>query len=159
MTIPNTSRFDRMVIIETVTFASKYSTLGLYWGSMDTYNSIDFYNGGVLKETVTGSQAAAAVLAAAQGLQTDDANNRYIIISAINGGLFDKIVLNSTSNSFELDNLEWGPAQAPPGPTPLPERSRFLCLGLAGWLPTLLAQKETDVEDGRGLTLSVQPEL
>src|SRR6185312_9461312 len=117
---------------ETVTFASKYSTLGLYWGSMDTYNSIDFYNGGVLKETVKGSQAAAAVLAAAQGLQTDDANNRYIIISAINGGLFDKIVLNSTSNSFELDNLEWGPAQAPPGPTPLPGALPLFVSGIGG---------------------------
>jgi hypothetical protein len=45
-----------------------------------------------------------------------------VIISDILGGSFDSIVLVSTGNSFEIDNLAWGPAgsQRAPGQTPLP---------------------------------------
>jgi hypothetical protein len=91
---------------------------------MDTYNSIQFYLAGNLVDTVTGTAAAAAVPPSetANGAQTDDSNNRYVIINNILGGSFDSIVLVSTGNSFELDNLAWGSAgsQGAPGQTPLP---------------------------------------
>jgi hypothetical protein len=117
---------------ETIVFSSAYQELGLYWGSMDTYNSIEFYSGGSLVDTVTGSNAAAAVAALAVGAQTNDLNNRYIIISAIIGGLgFDKVVLLSTQNSFELDDLSWGTTQ-PSVETPLPAALPLFASGMAG---------------------------
>lgn len=119
---------------ETVTFGGPFQALGLYWGSMDTYNSIEFYSGGSLVDTVTGSQAATATAnVAAVGNQTDDLNNRYIIISGILGGTFDKIVLLSTQNSFELDNLSWGPTNAHIDITPLPGALPMFAAGMAGF--------------------------
>jgi hypothetical protein len=47
---------------ETVKFSQDYTKLGLYCGSMDTYNSIEFYLASSLVDTVTGSDAAAAVV-------------------------------------------------------------------------------------------------
>jgi len=110
---------------ETVTFGGNtYAALGLFWGSMDTYNSIQFYLGAALIDTVTGSAAAAAVVppADATGDQVGSQNNRYVLIdSLLGGGLFDSIVLTSSQNSFELDNLAWGPGpQGSPNPAPLP---------------------------------------
>ena len=114
---------------ETVTFGGTFGKLGLYWGSMDTYNSIGFYKGGILVDTVTGAQAAAAALDRA-GPQGDDVNNRYIIIGGIVGG-FDTIVLTSTQNSFEIDNLAWGPSPDT-NPTPLPGALPLLVSGISG---------------------------
>jgi hypothetical protein len=105
---------------ETIQFASAFQRFGLYWGSIDTYNSIAFFRGNTLLDTITGAIAAGAVPALAQGQQANDANNRYFVFTGIGDGLgFDKIVLTSTSNSFEVDNLSWGPAQGP-SDTPLP---------------------------------------
>ena len=72
---------------ELVAFGHAYSTLGLYWGSMDTYNSIAFYNGATLIETLTGSDAASSVpaLNGANGDQANDATNRFITISDLLG--------------------------------------------------------------------------
>jgi hypothetical protein len=122
---------------ETVTFGSAYTNLGLYWGSMDNYNSIEFYNGTTLLDTVTGTQAALSIpaLSGAQGLQTDYANNRFITISNIDGigASFTSIVLNSTSNSFELDNLSWGNNSITGkfSATPLPPAVTLFSAGLA----------------------------
>ena len=75
-------------------------------------NSISFYNNGTLLETVTGTQAAAAIIppTSAQGSQTDYANNQFITISNILGdnAVFNSVVLSSSQNSFELDDLTWG---------------------------------------------------
>jgi hypothetical protein len=118
------------VAAETVTFGgNKFSAVGLYWGSMDTYNSILFFLGNTLIDSVTGAQAAAAIIppAVATGDQASDANNRYVIISnLLAGGFFDAIVLTSSQNSFELDNLAWGNA----APTPLPGALSLFAGGL-----------------------------
>jgi len=126
------------VATETVTFGgNKYGNLGLYWGSMDTYNSIVFYLGSALIDTVTGTQAAAAIMppASAVGNQASDSNNRYVVIGQLlNGGLFDRIVLTSSQNSFELDNLAWGSAtsQTPLlSQTPLPAALPLFAGGLS----------------------------
>ena len=122
---------------ETVEFSATYKTVGLYWGSMDTYNSIIFYLAGNVVDSVTGSQAAAAIVppANANGYQADDSNNRYVLITDIGGGGgFDKIVLQSTQNSFELDNLAWGPGvtRNALGPTPLPAALPMFAGALGG---------------------------
>jgi len=122
---------------ETIALNTTATRFGLYWGSMDTYNSIQFYRNGGLIDTVTGAQAAAVVPALANGNQADDATNRYIEISAVGDGLgFDTVVLLSSQNSFEVDNLSWGCGPngggCAPAPTPLPAALPLFISGLGG---------------------------
>ena len=150
---------------ETIALNTTATRFGLYWGSMDTYNSIQFYRNGGLIDTVTGAQAAAVVPALANGNQADDATNRYIEISAVGDGLgFDTVVLLFKPKFLRSRQPLVGVR---------PQRRRVCArtdtasrsstaFHLWTWRPRflrLLAQKETGFEDGSGLTLSVQPEL
>jgi len=95
-----------------VTFGGgTYSYLGLQWGSMDTYNQIQFYSGATLVGTVTGGAGPAGVSRdSGTGGQTDWENNAYVNISSTQA--FDRIRISSFSGfggaspyAFELDNL------------------------------------------------------
>lgn len=82
----------------TLTFSTVMDYLGLYWGSVDTYNSITFYNGAANVGTVTGIQVAPP----ANGGQTQASTNVYVNITDV---LFDRIVFTSTQFAFEVDNI------------------------------------------------------
>jgi hypothetical protein len=85
---------------ETITFVGLRNLFGLYWGSADNFNSIKFYRGGLLLGTFDGSSAFPPVAA---GHQTNLDNNGYVVFS--NLGQFDQVVLSSSQNAFELDNV------------------------------------------------------
>ena len=95
--------------IATVSFGggNNYRYLGLHWGSMDIYNEIQFFLGGVLQDTVDGLDVTRDN---ADGTQTDWENNAYVnIVTDFN---FDSIELRSYDTpvgsapyAFELDNL------------------------------------------------------
>ena len=87
---------------ETVSFNSKHTSFGLYWGSIDTYNSIAFYNNGRVIASYAGSDLA-PLLPIPFGDQNNDGSNRYVRFGGM--GLFDTVVLSSGGNSFELDNI------------------------------------------------------
>jgi hypothetical protein len=93
--------------IATVNFGGgEYRYLGLHWGSMDSYNEIGFFLGGVEQGVLTGNQ----VRGDGDGNQTDALSNRYVnIFTDFN---FDSIELRSYDTTvgiapyaFELDNL------------------------------------------------------
>ena len=113
-----------------VTFGGQFTQLGLFWGSIDAFNSIEFYTGGNLvdiqfaNDQVTGSD----VTSPANGNQVSLNTNRYILLT-LAGSTFDSIILRSSGNSFELDNLAWGPAQAP-GDVPVPLALPLFAAGL-----------------------------
>lgn len=116
---------------ETITFApnTTYSSFGLYWGSVDTYNAIDFYlgNSQVAGASLSGNTGALGVVSF--GDQFSLNSNVYVTISGI---VFDKVVLKSTGNSFEFDNLQIsGPGQINPA---VPEASTWamMILGFLG---------------------------
>jgi hypothetical protein len=90
----------------TFTFTSDYDYLGLYWGSIDAYNKIDFYNDGALVGTVTGTNIAPP----ANGNQTLAYFNRYVHISDV---IFDEFKLTSTQYAFEVDNIAVSPVPEP----------------------------------------------
>ena len=46
----------------TINYANSQKYFGLLWGSVDKYNSLDFYNNGKLVDTITGSQIQANVV-------------------------------------------------------------------------------------------------
>jgi fibronectin-binding autotransporter adhesin len=84
---------------ETISYATLKDTLGLYWGSLDPYNSIDFYKGDALVVSYTGAQITPLI---ANGDQHSDNSNRYVMFSGLS---FDRVVLSSGGNSFEFDNV------------------------------------------------------
>lgn len=82
----------------TLLFPARVKYLGLLWGSVDAYNSLDFYNGATLIHTMTGSD----VTALPNGEQ--GANNTFYV-NINSAAAFDRVVARSTSYAFEFDNV------------------------------------------------------
>ncbi|MFX6933842.1 hypothetical protein ABTH55_18685, partial [Acinetobacter baumannii] len=88
----------------TITFASAKNAFGLYWGSVDPYNSIKFYDAqGHVVASYTGSDIAPLL---ASGNQGSFAANGYVEFAGL--PFFTKVVLGSSSNAFEVDNISAG---------------------------------------------------
>ena len=88
---------------ETITAAAGqyYDYFGLYWGSIDNYNWISFYNGDNELKTITGND----VILTGTGLgdQTAPGSNRYVNFF-LHDMAFDRIVLGTSNYAFESDN-------------------------------------------------------
>jgi hypothetical protein len=101
--------------------------LGLLWGSVDSYNKLQFYEGLTLVGTITGDQ----VTNMANGNQ--GANGTYYV--NINSTLaFNKVVATSTANSFEFDNVAYNAS------IPTPEPSTVV-MAISGGLVGLVAYR------------------
>ncbi|WP_316232400.1 VCBS domain-containing protein [Bradyrhizobium sp. SZCCHNR1051] len=120
---------------ETITFDSVKNSFGLYWGSVDSYNSISFYNGNKLVASYSGSDVAPLL---ANGGQTSLASNGYVEFLGLSP--FNKVVLASSQNAFELDNVSAGY---------IPDQPVKLASGMSGTLTVL------DGDVGDTLTASV----
>ncbi|NDJ21385.1 PEP-CTERM sorting domain-containing protein [Nostoc sp. B(2019)] len=96
----------------TINFAQNLDYFGFYWGSIDTYNFVDVYSGGVLLKTFNGADVPDAP---ANGEQSGSTNNVYINLLAdtSKGETFDKVVLRSTGRAFETDNHSYRLASVP----------------------------------------------
>ncbi len=88
---------------ETITFNSEKNSFGLYWGSLDSYNTIKFYDGNTLVASYTGDQFAPLF---PSGNQSSFSSNGYVQFAHL--PLFDKVVLASSANAFEIDNISAG---------------------------------------------------
>jgi fibronectin-binding autotransporter adhesin len=88
---------------ETITFATEQNTFGLDWGSVDSSNKIEFYNGDKLVASYTGADVAPLL---ASGDQGSFAANGYVEFKDL--ALFNKVVLSSSTNAFEVDNISAG---------------------------------------------------
>jgi fibronectin-binding autotransporter adhesin len=91
---------------ETITFNHNQNTFGLYWGSVDPGNSISFYEGTKLVATYSGDDIAPLL---ANGGQTSSSSNGYVEFKDL--APFNKVVLASTANAFEVDNISAGNIQ------------------------------------------------
>jgi hypothetical protein len=83
---------------------------GLLWGSVDTYNTLEFYNGAVLVGTLTGVD----VNAAANGDQ-GAAGTFYVNINSDTA--FNRVSARSSQHAFEIDNISF--TQTIPSPEPI----------------------------------------
>ncbi|MEH6404371.1 MAG: VPLPA-CTERM sorting domain-containing protein [Sneathiella sp.] len=99
------------------------TAVSLLWGSVDTYNSIEFWFNGVKNEVLTGTQALVGyVPAVGKGAGT---------IQILADAAFDTMIFKSSSNAFEYANLQ---VTAVPLPAALPLYGAGIAvLGFMGW--------------------------
>ena len=79
------------------------NAFGLYWGSLNSYNTIKFYDGATLVASYTGADISPLF---PNGNQGSFVSNGYVEFSGLH--YFNKVVLGSTSNAFEIDNISAG---------------------------------------------------
>jgi PEP-CTERM motif len=100
----------------TLMFGGAYSTFSLYWGSIDTYNTLELLDtagnliGTVASSTFTGIQVGPPANGA-QGLPAT--NRRVTFTKSATDAMIGGIRLNSTQNSFEIDNVALGAVPEP----------------------------------------------
>jgi hypothetical protein len=107
----------------TAYLGNTYTYFGLWWGSIDAYNSIAFYKNNVLVQSFTGSEVIGP--SPANGNQTAPSTNVYV--NFLNLGAFDSFTLTSTSFAFEVDNIAVGGS-----PVPEPATLLLFGVGIAG---------------------------
>lgn len=110
---------------ETISYTSIKNIFGLYWGSVDTYNTVDFFLGSNPTPVASFSGSDVTGLLAT-GCQTSFGCNGYVVFSDLS---FDKVVLGSAAQfAFEVDNVF---------ATAAPEISTWLMMllgfGTLGW--------------------------
>jgi VCBS repeat-containing protein len=93
---------------ETIIFATEENVLGLYWGSVDPNNTIDFYNGTTLVAHYTGNDISPLF---SDGNLGSFASNGYVEFTGL--APFNKVVFGTGSiNAFEIDNISAGSVHA-----------------------------------------------
>jgi hypothetical protein len=95
-----------------LTLGTTADYFGLYWGSVDTYNSITFYLGGV----EVGSFGGLDIAPPADGNQQAAATNRYVNFWFQNGDTYDAVRLASNGFAFESDNHAYSVTASVPEP-------------------------------------------
>ncbi len=95
----------------TVSLGGLYDYFGLWWGSVDSYNTISFYNGTTQVASFTGSQVISP--SAANGNQTAPSTNLYV--NFIDLPDFNSFRMTSTQYAFEADNIAVGNVVPEPG--------------------------------------------
>ncbi|MHC5725684.1 MAG: Npun_F0296 family exosortase-dependent surface protein, partial [Nostoc sp.] len=94
---------------ETITFAKALDYFGLYWGSVDKGNSIEFFNGSTSLGIFTGSQVSTT----ASGNPSSPQDNLFVNFFADSGQTFNKVVLSSSNIALETDNHAYRLANVP----------------------------------------------
>jgi hypothetical protein len=86
----------------TLTLSSPLTSLSIYWGSIDTYNTISFADGnGFSLGSFTGAQIPAAP---ADGSQANMLNNRRVNFD-FGGSSAASVTFTSGSKAFEVDDI------------------------------------------------------
>ncbi|MBB19779.1 MAG: PEP-CTERM sorting domain-containing protein [Rickettsiales bacterium] len=139
-TTPSTVGVDSFVDIDYTNFLASIGTtvpslagsnvnyLGFYWGSVDTYNSFEFYSNDVLVGKITGAELLAELNGNA-GNQVADSSNVYVNIAFDANEAFNRLRVISSGVAGEFDNIVVGlDKRDVPAPTSL----AILGLGLLG---------------------------
>ena len=106
-----------------LTFPGQEHYLGILWGSVDLYNSLEFFLGSTSVGTVTGAN----IFAAAAG---DQGINGTYYANIVSDMAFDRAVASSSQYAFEFDNVAFNPSD--PSKVPEPLSLGLLGLGMLG---------------------------
>ncbi len=107
-----------------ITFSSLQKYLGVLWGSVDDYNTLELFDGAVSVGVITGTD----VIANPTGDQ-GPLGSRYVNIDSTLG--FNRVVATSSQFAFEFDNVAYGASQVIPEATTIAVWSG---LSLLGWV-------------------------
>lgn len=105
--------------VEVTDLGGSYNYFGIFWGSMDGYNTIEFYNDDLLVASILGSDVADPN---ANGDQFFGGTNRYVNFY-FGADTFNNFKMISTGFAFEADNIALANVK-------VPEPSTMLLLGL-----------------------------
>ena len=105
------------------TLSSQANYFGLYWGSMDSYNSITFLENQEQIATFSGAAVADLTGLVANGDQQSSLSNRYINFY-LGDNFYNEVVLSTADFGFEVDNIAFGDP-----PVPIPEPGTLILLG------------------------------
>ena len=109
--------------------ANSYDYFGMFWGSIDSYNTLSFLLDGVEVESFGGDDLTPLL---ANGNQAAWTSNRFINFSFSDGDKYDEVVLTSTSFAFETDNHAFGMLTTTVTSVSEPGTLALFGLGLAG---------------------------
>lgn len=101
----------------TIDLGGYYNYFGLFWGSIDEYNTLTFLDDGFEVFSYTGSQAAALIPTPPDGNQSIAAYFNFHLPQQ-----FNTVRLSSTQYAFETDNHAFGNV-------PVPATAALLALG------------------------------
>jgi hypothetical protein len=88
----------------TLDFSSSQKYFAINWGSIDRYNSMQFYQDNSLVRSVTGSE----IVANPNGVQ--NASGSYLVNFTFNNeASFDRVVMKSTTPAFEFNIIAFAP--------------------------------------------------
>lgn len=97
----------------------------IFWGSVDKYNTLAFYNGNTFVGSLTGGDLAPLVF----GFGHD-------FVELTVGGVFNTVVMTSSINAFEFSNIvascPEGRSCEPPAAVPLPAALPLFASGIVG---------------------------
>jgi hypothetical protein len=106
-------------------FSSPENYFGIYWGSMDSYNTITFLRDQGQIATFSGAAIAGLTGLVADGDQQSPLSNRYVNFD-FGAAFYDEVVLSTSNFAFEVDNIAFGDP-----PVPVSEPGTLMLLGSA----------------------------
>lgn len=111
----------------TISLDTQANYFGFYSGSLDTYNTVQFFMDGQLVDSFTGADinAVAFPTSPTDGNQAQAAYVNYFPTVGASQVFFNTVVYSSSSNAFETDNHSFGVAA-------IPEPGSIMLMGLAG---------------------------
>jgi PEP-CTERM motif len=106
-------------------FSSPENYFGLYWGSMDSYNTIAFLRDQGQIATFSGGAIAGPTGLVVGGDQQSPLSNCYVNFY-LGASFYDEVILSTSNFAFEVDNIACGDP-----PVPVSEPGTLMLLGSA----------------------------